>query len=283
MIMFNQNSWKLWVASVGLLCVIGACNNEPKTTATPENAAATAPPAKAEPVKLPAEKADSNAKFVYLTFDDGPLPGSDAINKLVLENKFKASVFIVGKHTNNGRNSMRTLKDYMKNPYIDVCNHSYTHANNEYDKFYRKADSATADIVRNESELGLTLKTVRLPGRQLWMMPERDMNMKVSSAQKTAEALKSQGFKIIGWDVEWAGKGSVPKEKPQEMLAKIEKLFNDDMTFSRNHLVLLAHDPMFQKAEGQTALLELVQLLKDKGYILENIRHYPEKDIAAEY
>ena len=279
---FNKNSWKLAIASISLAIVISSCNNEPKTPPPPTPTAETKPAVKALPDKMPAEKADSNAKFVYLTFDDGPLPGSEAINQLVLDNKFKASVFVVGKHTTNGRNSLRILKDYMKNPYIDVCNHSYTHANNEYDKFYRKSDSATADIVRNEAELGLTLKTVRLPGRQLWMMPTRDLNMKVSSAQKTAEALKAQGFKIIGWDIEWAGKGSVPKETPQDMVAKIDNLFKQDMTFSRNHLVVLAHDPMFQKEEGQKQLLELVQLLKDKKYVLENIRHYPEKD-SAEY
>ena len=279
---FIKISWKLALASISLAMVISSCNNEPKTPPPPTPTAETKPAVKALPDKMPAEKADSNAKFVYLTFDDGPLPGSEAINKLVLDNKFKASVFVVGKHTNNGRNSLRLLKDYMKNPYMDVCNHSYTHANNEYDKFYRKPDSATADIVKNETELGLTLKTVRLPGRQLWMMPERDLNMKVSSAQKTAEALKAQGFKIIGWDVEWANKGSVPKETPQEMVTKIDNLFKQDMTFSRNHLVVLAHDPMFQKEEGQKQLLELVQLLKDKKYVLENIRHYPEKD-SAEY
>ena len=112
---FTKNSWKLAIASISLAMVISSCSNEPKAPPPPpivENKT----PAKAEPVKMPAEKADSNAKFVYLTFDDGPLPGSEAINKLVLDNKFKASVFVVGKHTNNGRNSLRLLKDYMKNP-----------------------------------------------------------------------------------------------------------------------------------------------------------------------
>ena len=66
------------------------------------------------------------------------------------------------------------------------------------------------------------------------------------------------------------------------MVAKIDNLFKQDMTFSRNHLVILAHDPMFQKEEGQKELLELVQLLREKKYVLENIRHYPEKD-SAEY
>lgn len=278
---FMKNTTWFAFAIASIITLNTACRHDkpvqaPVVTAPVE----TKPAAPPQPVKLPAEKADSNAKFVYLTFDDGPLPGSEAINQLVLEHKFKASAFVVGKHTNNGRNSLRALKDYMKNPYIDVCNHSYTHANNQYDKFYGKPDTAFADIMKNEKDLGLTLKTVRLPGRQLWMMPERDLNLKVSSANKTAEMLKAQGFKIIGWDIEWASKGTMPKETPEEMLTKIEKLFETDMTFSRNHLVILTHDPMFSKPEGQAQLVKLVQLIREKGYILESIRHYPEKDIA---
>ena len=262
-----------------LLVAFTACKDD-KPIQAPPTIVETKPAVPTGPYKMPAEKADSNAKFIYLTFDDGPLPGSEAVNQLVTENKFKASVFVVGKHTNNGRNSLRTLHDYVKNPYIDVCNHSYTHANNQYDKFYGRPDTALADILKNEKELALTSKTVRLPGRQLWLFPERDQNVKVSSAGKTAEMLKAQGFKIIGWDVEWANKGTIPKETPEEMMAKIEKLYKDDMTFTRNHLVVLMHDPMFSKPEGQAQLVQFVQLLREKHYVLENIRHYPEKDVS---
>ncbi len=258
--------------------LMSSCNNDKsKETTTPTETVSKLP---AKPVKLPAEKADSAAKFVYLTFDDGPLPGSEAVNALTLEHKFKASVFIVGKHTGNNRTSLRTLHDYQKNPYIDVCNHSFTHANNNYDKFYKMADSAANDIRRNQTESNIDLRIVRLPGRQLWMLPERDLNMKVSSAAKTAELLKIDSFKIIGWDIEWASKGSTPKETPEDMIAKIDDLFKKDMTFTRNHLVVLSHDPMFQKPEGQAALVKLVELIRARGYVIENIRHYPDKDIA---
>ena len=253
-----------------------SCQDKPQPVAAP---VVVAPK---ESLKMPAEKLDSNAKVVYLTFDDGPLPGSEAINKLVLDHKFKASVFVVGKHTGNNRTSLRTLHDYQKNPYIDVCNHSFTHANNNYDKFYSRPDTAANDIRKNQADLKLDLRIVRLPGRQLWMMPDRDLNMKVSSAAKTAQLLKADSFKIMGWDVEWQNKGTAPKESPEDMVTKIDDLFKRDMTFTRNHLVVLSHDPMFQKEEGQNALVKLVELLKAKGYILENIRHYPDKDTAED-
>jgi peptidoglycan/xylan/chitin deacetylase (PgdA/CDA1 family) len=253
-----------------------ACKEEKPKTETQEKAAVET---KAKSVKLPAEKLDSGSKVIYLTFDDGPLPGSEAVNRLVNEQKFKASVFIVGKHSKNNRSSLRIIEDFKKNPYIDVCNHSYTHANNDYDKFYKRPDTAYADIVKNQNEIAFDLKIVRLPGRQLWLLPDRDMNLKVSSAGPTAELLKKDSFKIIGWDIEWSNKGNKPNETPEEILAKIEQLFKDDMTFTRNHLVILSHDVMFSKPEGEEALVKLVTLLRSKGYVLENIRHYPEKDV----
>ena len=54
--------------------------------------------------------------------------------------------------------------------------------------------------------------------------------------------------------------------------------FAKESTWTRNHLVVLTHDIMFSKPEGQAQLLKLVQMLKDKKYVLENIRHYPETD-----
>ncbi len=245
--------------------------NATNPTATPE----TTLPAK--PLKLSAEKHDSTARVVYLTFDDGPLPGSEAINRLTQEKQFKASVFVVGKHTKNGRNSMRVVRDFMRNPYIDVCNHSYTHANNEYDKFYKQPDSARADFNHNQRELGLENKIIRLPGRQLWTLPNRSLYMS-NSAGPTAELLKQDGYKIYGWDVEWHGKGTQPKETPEELMTQIDELFNNDRTFTRNNLIVLAHDPMFSKPEGQAALGKLVDLIRAKGYVIENIRHYPERD-----
>ena len=274
----RKTTWVVLIAGLIAVSLMSSCNNDkPQETTTPPETVSKTP---AKPAKLPAEKADSAAKFVYLTFDDGPLPGSEAVNALVLEHKFKASVFIVGKHTGNNRTSLRVLRDYQKNPYIDVCNHSFTHANNNYDSFYKMADSAANDIRRNQRESNLDLKIIRLPGRQLWLLPERDLNMKVSSAAQTATILKQDSFKIIGWDIEWASKGSTPKETPEDMMAKIDDLFKKDMTFTRNHLVVLTHDPMFQKPEGQAALVKLVEMIRSKGYIIENIRHYPDNDIA---
>lgn len=36
--------------------------------------------------------------YLYLTFDDGPLNGSENINTIILQEKIKISVFMVGEH-----------------------------------------------------------------------------------------------------------------------------------------------------------------------------------------
>ncbi|MEO0044143.1 MAG: hypothetical protein RL329_3591 [Bacteroidota bacterium] len=258
----------------GMACRQKQTNENGNAVLAAEKNEAAAP----KTIKLPAEKLDSGARVVYLTFDDGPLPGSDFINKATLEHKFKGSVFVVGKHVMNGKTSLRTLRDFKRNPYLDVCNHSFTHANMDYKKFYADPAVASADLRKNQEDLKLDLKIIRLPGSQLWALPTRDFNLKVQKSGPTAEILKTEGYKIYGWDVEWGQKGAAPKETAEEIFAKIESQFEKESTWTRGHLVVLTHDIMFSKADGQAQLLKLVQLLKDKKYILENIRHYPEKD-----
>jgi peptidoglycan-N-acetylglucosamine deacetylase len=258
----------------GMACRQKQTNENGSAVLATEKNEAAAP----KTIKLPAEKLDSGAKVVYLTFDDGPLPGSEAINKLSLEHKFKGSVFVVGKHTTNGKTSLRTLRDYKRNPYLDVCNHSYTHANMDYKKFYADPEGAAADLRKNQEDLKLDLKIIRLPGSQLWALPTRDFNLKVQKSGPTAEILKTEGYKIYGWDVEWGQKGTAPKETAEEIAAKIDEQFAKERTWTRNHLVVLTHDVMFSKPDGQAQLVKLVEMLRAKKYVLENIRHYPEKD-----
>src|SRR5690242_9333659 len=76
-------------------------------------------------------KADTSPKYIYITFDDGPLKGSDDINDAVRNEQVKVNVFVVGQHALSSK-----LKDfyemYQNNPYIEIGNHSFSHAHNHY-------------------------------------------------------------------------------------------------------------------------------------------------------
>ncbi|MDF2515498.1 MAG: hypothetical protein K0R59_794, partial [Sphingobacterium sp.] len=92
---------------------------------------------------------DAHPKHIYLTFDDGPLIGSAAIDSLAKEKNIKVSVFLIGKHANMSKGRKRDLQKYESNPLIACYNHSYTHANNQYSRFYNNPEKAFADFEKN--------------------------------------------------------------------------------------------------------------------------------------
>lgn len=123
-----------------------------------------------------ATKTDSK-KYIYLTFDDGPLNGSQNIDSVILAEKIKISVFLVGKHVLANRKMDDYFKYYEENPYIDEYNHSFSHAKNHYEQFYSHTDSAVADILHNNALLKFPNKIVRLPGRNMWRINGHKRNV----------------------------------------------------------------------------------------------------------
>ena len=134
--------------------------------------------------------------FVYLTFDDGPLNGSQHINDVVLSEKIPISVMLVGKHAAIRPHDVEL---YRNNPYIEVGNHSYTHANEHYVAYYNNPEGVLADFVRNMDSLQLTDKIGRLPGRNMWRVNQRSRN-DISSGIEAADLLHKNGYSLFGWD-----------------------------------------------------------------------------------
>jgi peptidoglycan/xylan/chitin deacetylase (PgdA/CDA1 family) len=273
----------LGLASASLL-MWSSCQNQSQATPSSTAVATPAPTPPSVPVVAPtpdSKKLDSNARFVYLTFDDGPLGGSDALNQIILEKQTKATVFVVAKHT-KGKNSNKMFQDFKANPYLEVDNHSYTHANNRYQAFYARegGDFAARDVMQCEQELGLTHKIVRLPGRDSWILPNRERLEK--SGTSTARILKSNGYRLYGWDVEWRrSKSGAPLETAEELVEQIDNAFRrgSKAMFTKNHLVVLAHDPMFLTKGGQESLRSLLDLINKRGYICEYMSRYPDEKI----
>ena len=79
---------------------------------------------------LLAQKAsDFVKKYIYLTFDDGLLNGSENMDEVFKNEKLKVTVFLVGEHVEKNKTMTDYFKYYEDNPYIEECNHSWTHAN----------------------------------------------------------------------------------------------------------------------------------------------------------
>jgi peptidoglycan-N-acetylglucosamine deacetylase len=225
--------------------------------------------------KIPKSVLDSTSRVVYFTMDDGPLQPSDALLQVAEEKKVKISEFAVGLHALSNKKFMGHLNAMKRSPYMEVCNHSYSHAYNKYSYFYSNPQKAADDIIGNQSKLDLTLKIVRMPGRDIWSTSTMKRGWKQSGG-KTAEILTNEGFKIYGWDCEWEHFGNtLAKKTPENFVAMVDDLFRRNAMVTPNHLVILGHDEMLIKEKGRQDFRQIVDMLKARGYIFEFISNYP--------
>lgn len=225
--------------------------------------------------KLPKTRTDSNSRVVYMTFDDGPLAPTPYLIDIVHEKQIKMSEFAVGMHALLNKSFMRHLDAMKHSPYIEVCNHSYSHAYGKYQNFYSQPNAAAEDIIGNEDKLGLLSKIVRMPGRDIWATDSIKHGWKQSGG-KTAQILFDKGFRIYGWDMEWEHFGNtLPKQTPAQLVQIIDDMFKFKTSHIPNHVVFLGHDEMLAKEKGRQDLRQIIDMLKERGYIFEFISNYP--------
>lgn len=216
-------------------------------------------------------------KYIYLTIDDAPLNGSGYIDSIISVEKIKANLFLVGNPINGSSRFKSYYEKLRNNSYIEIYNHSYSHASNRYTEFYKNPEKVLADFEINQADFDILHKIARLPGRNLWQLGERKKNYAQTGAS-SAELLANNGYKIFGWDVEWYYNADdyTPKQNIDELVDEIERLYNSSRTFTPNHVVLLMHDQMFKKVDKNNNLSELITKLKEFGYKFEYLSLYPE-------
>jgi peptidoglycan/xylan/chitin deacetylase (PgdA/CDA1 family) len=218
-------------------------------------------------------------QYVYLTFDDGPLDGSQNIDSIILAEKIKISVFLIGSEVDGDRDMETYFKYYEDNPYIDEYNHSFTHGNDQYSLFYSNPHKATEDFLKNQKFLKIQYKIIRMPACNTWRFNNRKQDDCETNAVATADSLAARGFKVYGWDVEWQHheEDGTPVQSVDEMYRQIMQLLNTSKTFTKNNIVILLHDEMFQRRWEETDLKQLIdRLRKDKNIVFEQMRFYPQ-------
>jgi len=236
------------------------------------------PRAPKKAVQQQTQKNKNAKKYIYLTFDDGPLQGSEYVNKIILAEKIKISVFLVGEHVLMDRTMDDYYKYYEENPYIDEYNHSFSHANEKYDEFYSHTGKAVADFQKNAKLLKFSYKIARLPARNMWRIDGRKRD-DIPSGSKTADSLQHIGYKVAGWDIEWQHKGvaATPIQSVDEIYKEICTMVETNNTFTPNNVVVLLHDEMFQKKWEESELKQLIDKLRtNKNFVFEQLRFYPQ-------
>lgn len=273
--MKKKRSRPLWYGSVLILCIVagvflwkGASPSE-AVFYSGMNAGNAAPP-------LRTARPDS-FYHVYLSFDDGPLPGSEHIDSLVLAERVPVSVFLVGHNISYNPRMDNYYKLYEANPFIHIYNHSFSHAAGHYRHYYGDPQSVLADIDQNQQYLQLHNKIVRLPGRNTWRIGNRMRNDTAGGAQ-AADLLMQQGYTLFGWDLEWQHNpaSGVPLQSAALMGKEIMNRLANGNTFTKNHIIILLHDEMFRRPWEGDQLKALIDTLRKQPMIVFNdLSTYP--------
>lgn len=273
--MFKLFSTGYLLLTTTLIFTLSSCGNSKneKVSNTDSLTNVQAKPTPGTPIKY-----DSSKRYIFLTWDDSPQPpGTTNCLKIFKEEGVKSTFFAVG-FNQVGPHKKRII-DSIRNSYPNVllANHSFSHGfNDKYTKFYNTPDSAYNDFMRNERDLKIGVKIIRLPGNNTWAFNGKIHGQKADNA--IVKKLDANGYKIIGWDLEWMQqpKAKAPKQSVEEMIKSINQKFDEGMTNEANMLVILSHDRLFEKQQYADSLRKFIQVLKsDPRNVFETIDHYP--------
>lgn len=259
--------------SAAALVLMAACNNTKQKTVNADSVKVITKPVPGTPIKY-----DSSKRYIFLTWDDSPQPpGTVNCKQVFRQQNVKATFFSVG--FNMVGPFKKRIIDSLRNDYPQflMANHSFSHGfNDKYAKFYSMPDSAYGDFMRNEKELNIQVKIIRLPGNNTWASNGVIHGQKAENP--LIKRLDSNGYKIVGWDIEWAqnGKQKAPKESATEMAKRVNQRFDDGNTVEQNAIVILSHDRLFEKKQFADSLARFIEILKqDPRNVFETIDHYP--------
>ncbi|WP_292661911.1 polysaccharide deacetylase family protein [Nitratifractor sp.] len=233
----------------------------------------------------------SIAKELYLTFDDGPIKGTENVLNVLKEENVPATMFCIGRHA---RLHPELFHKELSMPDLLIANHTYTHANGHYSRFYSDTFGVLSDVEHAQIILG-GRKYLRLAGRNVWRLPEVSRNDQAIVLRRgfrevpNYEALSHEGYFIYGWDVEWhfEHRRGHPVESPELLASRIEALYRHGRMASRGKVVLLAHDFMFRSRRSTEELRHFIRLMKRRGWHFKTLRHYsrltPQPLYVAKY
>lgn len=220
---------------------------------------------------------DPDKRSIYLTFDDGPNRGTKNLIKILNKHKINATSFVVGQHINNTKKQKSDYTDLQQDSLIEIANHSYSHADNKYTKFYQNPEKVVHDFKIVRDSLKLLNPIARTPGRNIWRINGINVT-DIKASKSTADQLQKAGFKLVGWDLEWRGNSEMKlKNNHQDMLKKVDSIFFNDLEKTPRHLVLLTHDQYLHDEQSVKELDLFIQRLKESNrFVFKKISDYPK-------
>ncbi len=239
-------------------------------------------------IKKPKVKAQKkqHEKIMYLTFDDGPLLGSDNIITVLQEESVQATMFMVGKHIQKSKFRKKIFQRALDEPLVMVANHTYSHADGRYKHFYSDKKRVLEDVAKMDTILYTNdpkhqTPYCRLAGRNVFRLPSicvDDPGIPEKYNEKPKyDALWDRGYLLFGWDYQWSynPKNGQVYHSAKKMVANIERIYERGRTKQSGKFVLLMHDFSFRdKFNGKESLRALIKGLKKKGWQFETLATY---------
>jgi peptidoglycan/xylan/chitin deacetylase (PgdA/CDA1 family) len=212
---------------------------------------------------------------VYLTFDDGPGPGSDKVYCLADSEKVKINLFVIGKRALRGDSICHLFQRHRTDSFLLFANHSYSHADGHYKLYYEDPAGVLKDFDNNRDTLGLDNSFARMPGRNYWRIGTRKAD-DIVNGKEAADSLVANGYNVFGWDMEW--KCDSPALTATGMLDKIEWMIRNKCTFTPGNIVILLHDQELENAAFREEVRSFIRLAKSKAHFrIDHLTGYPLK------
>lgn len=178
-------------------------------------------------------------KVVYLTFDDGPVPGvTDFVLEQLARRGMKATFFMVG--DNVVKHTELALK--VKNQGHQIGNHTHNHLNGRH----FSTEEYLENVGKCQSVITQSLGTAPL----LFRPPYG--RMKVAQIKAISET-----HQIIMWDV--VSGDYDPRQNAERCLAKVKQ-------YTRNGSIILFHDQMKTQKILLAVLPDFLDFIQEQGY-----------------
>lgn len=200
---------------------------------------------------------NTETKYAYLTFDDGPSENTVKILDFLKVNNIKATFFVIGKE-----NSDAIYKRIVDEGHT-LAVHSNTH---KYDEIYQSVDTFMEDMKalsdRLEAITGVKPTISRFPGGSNNTVSKKYGGQDLMD--KIIEKVEEEGYTYFDWNVD--SMDAAKNNQDKDVI--VNSVLNG--AAGKKEAIILMHDAA-AKTTTMEALPQIVEGLRKKGFVFDKI------------
>ena len=213
--------------------------------------------AKEKNPELAATMANTETKYAYLTFDDGPSDNTTKILDFLKANNIKATFFVIGK------DNMDDIYKRIVDEGHTLAIHSNTH---DYKGIYQSVDTFMEDINTLANHLeqvtGVRPTIMRFPGGSNNTVSQRYGGEGLMD--QIIETINEAGYTYFDWNVDSMDASASHQDKNVIINSVLNGAAN------KKEAIILMHDAA-AKTTTVDALPQIVEGLRKKGFVFDKI------------